>query len=86
MKKTYTLYALCLAFVLASAALLAYPPTSVFACTGSASCANGGTIWVPDGATSCNCTDNEGCKWTKGGKKYKQNCAGPGPEEDDLLD
>jgi hypothetical protein len=75
MKKIYTLYTLCFVLVVAGAALLAFPPTSVFACGGYASCQYGDSVHIPAGASSCSCTDNVGCSWTSNGVSYSQACA-----------
>ena len=75
MKRIYSLYAAAFALVLAGAVILLTPPTTVYACTGSATCNNGRDISTPSGASDCHCTDNVGCTWTKDGKTYTQNCA-----------
>ena len=78
MKRIYSLYSLyAAAFVLALAGgvILLTPPTTVDACGGYATCRDGSTIFIPDGATECHCIDNDGCTWTKNGKKYTQKCA-----------
>lgn len=76
----YSLYAAGLALVLAGGVILFTPPTTVYACTGSASCEFGESVVIPMGATSCNCVDNDGCTWTKDGKTYSQKCAKKGEE------
>ena len=75
MKRIYSLYAAGFAVALAGAVLLLTPPRTVYACTGSALCQYGERVVIPQGATSCSCTDNEGCTWTKGGVSYSQKCA-----------
>ena len=74
MRKIYSLYAAAFALVFAAGVLLLTPPTTVYACTGSASCQNGESVRIPVGATSCSCDDNVGCTWTIGGKTYSQKC------------
>jgi hypothetical protein len=82
MKKIfYSLYAAALASVLAGGVVLLTPPTTVYACGGYATCQHGSAVVIPDGATSCSCTDNVGCSWTKDGKKYKQDCATKSDDE-----
>ena len=78
MKKIYSLYAAAFALVLGGAVILLTPPTTVYACTGSASCEYGRDVSIPTGASDCHCTDNDGCTWTKGGQTYSQKCAKPG--------
>jgi hypothetical protein len=80
MKRIYSLYAAAFAVVLAGAVLLLTPPVTVYACTGSARCEFGESVVIPSGATSCSCTDNEGCSWTTNGVKYSQKCATKGEE------
>jgi hypothetical protein len=76
MKKIfYSLYAVALALVLAGGVILFTPPTTVYACTGSAKCLYGDDVSVPGGATSCSCVDNVGCTWIKNGVSYSQPCA-----------
>jgi len=75
MKPIYSLYAAAFALVFAGGVILLTPPTTVYACTGSASCLNGDSVSVPLGATDCHCKDNDGCTWTKDGKTYTQKCA-----------
>ena len=75
MKPIYSLYAAAFALVFAGAVILLTPPTTVYACTGSAACQYGESVSVPYGATDCHCTDNVGCTWTKDGKTYSQKCA-----------
>ena len=70
----YSLYAAAFVLVLAGGVILLTPPTTVYACGGYATCRDGATIFIPDGATECHCTDNVGCDWTKDGKKYTQKC------------
>lgn len=77
----YPLYAVGVALVLAGGAILLTPPTIVYACTGSARCEFGESVVIPLGATSCNCTDNDGCTWVKNGQTYSQKCAKKGEEE-----
>ena len=84
MKRIYSLYAAAFSLVLAGTVVLLTPPRTVYACTGSATCLNGESIRIPDGATTCECEDNKGCTWTKNGQKFTQNCAiktGDLPEE-----
>ena len=85
MKRIYSLYATAFALVLAGAVVLLTPPTTVFACTGSAWCQFGNSVVIPSGASSCNCVDNDGCTWTKDGKSYSQKCAAKGGDEEELL-
>ena len=75
MKPIYSLYAAAFALVFAGGVILVTPPTTVYACTGSAQCQYGESVSVPVGATDCHCTDNVGCTWTKDGKTYTQKCA-----------
>jgi hypothetical protein len=70
MKSVYTL---AFALLLASGILVAFPPASSLAANCSASCGQGETITIT-GATSCSCTDNQGCTWTFAGKSYAQTC------------
>lgn len=81
MKKIlYSLYAAALALVLAGGVILVTPPTTVYACTGSARCEHGDSVSIPVGATSCNCVDNDGCTWVKNGQTYTQKCAKKGDQ------
>lgn len=80
MKRIYSLYAAAFSLALAGVVLLITPPITVYACTGSARCANGNDVTIPYGATSCQCVDNDGCTWIIGGKTYSQKCAKPGDE------
>ena len=83
MKKIlYSLYAAALALVLAGGVILLTPPTTVYACTGSARCEFGESVSVPSGATSCSCVDNDGCTWVKNGVSYSQKCAAKKTEEE----
>ena len=75
MKRIYSLYAAAFSLVLAGTVLLLTPPRTVYACTGSARCDNGGNVSIPPGATSCECKDNDGCTWIIGEQKYSQKCA-----------
>ena len=77
----YSLYAVGFALVLAGGVILFTPPTSVYACTGSARCEFGDSVSIPLGATSCTCVDNDGCTWIKNGQSYSQKCAKKGEEE-----
>ena len=77
----YSLYAAGFVLVLAGAVILITPPTTVYACGGYASCQHGDSVHIPSGATSCSCTDNVGCTWTKGGVSYSQACAKKGGTE-----
>ena len=86
MKRIYSLYAAAFALVLAGAVVLLTPPTTVYACTGSASCQYGNSVSIPYGASSCSCTDNDGCTWTISGKSYSQKCAAKGGDEEILLE
>ena len=81
MKRLYSLYVAGFVLALAGGVLLMNPPTTVYACTGSASCQFGDSVSIPSGATSCNCVDNDGCTWVKGGVSYSQKCAKKGAEE-----
>ena len=81
MKRIHSLYAAAFALVLAGAAILLTPPTTVYACGGYASCQYGESVQIPPGATSCSCTDNVGCTWTKDGKSYSQKCASKSDDE-----
>lgn len=56
----YSLYAAAFVLVLAGGVILLTPPTTVYACGGYATCRDGATILIPDGATDCHCTDNVG--------------------------
>lgn len=81
-KPIHSLYAAAFALVVAGGVILFTPPTTVYACGGYATCLHGAAIVIPDGATTCSCTDNVGCTWTtKDGKKYKQDCATKGDDE-----
>ena len=75
MKRIYSLYAAALALVFAGGVILFTPPTTVYACGGFALCQYGDAVTIPTGASSCSCTDNVGCSWTKDGKSYSQKCA-----------
>jgi len=77
MKKIYSLYAMGLGLVLASAIVLANPPT-VFAAAYSASCQYGSNITVS--GSSCSCTDNVGCTFTNSQGTFTQSCAKKGEE------
>ena len=72
MKKVYSLYAIGIGLVLASAIVLANPPIA-FAAVCTASCQYGSRISVS--GTSCSCTDNDGCTFTNSQGTFKQNCA-----------
>ena len=80
----YSLYAAAFALVLAGAAIVLTPPTTVYACGGYASCQYGNSVHIPSGASSCSCTDNVGCTWTVNGKSYSQDCAKKGGDEFEL--
>jgi hypothetical protein len=86
MKRIYSLYAAAFALVLAGTVVLLTPPTTVYACSGTASCQYGRDVSVPLGASDCHCTDNVGCTW-KGsdGKTYTQKCASKVGAEEELL-
>ena len=86
MKRIYSLYAAAFAMVLAGAVILVTPPTTVYACTGSAACEFGRDVVIPSGATDCNCKDNEGCTWTKDGKTFTQKCAAKSGDDDFLIE
>ena len=86
MKRIFSLYAAALALVLAGTVVLLTPPTTVYACTGSATCDSGRDINIPTGASECHCTDNDGCTWTKDGQKYTQKCATKIGEEELLIE
>lgn len=75
MKSIYSLYAAAFALVFAGAVILLTPPTTVYACSGTAACKDGLDITIPNGATDCHCKDDDGCTWTKDGKTYTQKCA-----------
>ena len=75
MKGIYSLYAAAFALIFAGGVILLTPPTTVYACTGSARCQFGESVVIPLGATSCSCVDNVGCTWTKDGRSYSQKCA-----------
>ena len=81
MKGIYSLYGVAFALVFAGAVILLTPPTTVYACTGSAQCQYGDSVSIPSGATDCHCTDNVGCSWTKNGQTYTQKCASKGAAE-----
>jgi len=85
MKRIYSLYAAAFALVLGGAVILLTPPRTVYACGGYAMCQYGESVSIPSGASSCSCTDNTGCTWTKDGKSYTQKCAAKGGEEEFLL-
>ena len=72
MKKIYSLYAMGIGLVLASAIVLANPPT-VFAAVCTASCKSGSNITVS--GTSCSCTDDKGCTFTNSQGTFTQSCA-----------
>ena len=72
MKKIYSLYALGIGLVLASAIVLANPPIALAAaCT--ANCQYGSRISVS--GTSCSCTDDVGCTFTNSQGTFTQSCA-----------
>ena len=68
-----SLYTLAFALLLTTGALVAFPPTNTLAANCSAACGQGETITIT-GATTCSCTDNQGCTWTFAGKNYAQSC------------
>lgn len=72
MKMIYSLYAMGIGLVLASAIVLANPPTA-FAATCSATCKSGSGITVS--GLSCSCTDYVGCTFTNTQGTFTQNCA-----------
>jgi hypothetical protein len=80
----YSRYAAALALVLAGGVMVLTPPRTVFACGGYALCQYGESVHIPSGASSCSCTDNVGCTWTKDGKTYSQDCAKKGGDELEL--
>lgn len=84
MKRIYSLYAAAFALVFAGGVILLTPPTTVYACGGYAMCQHGDTVTIPSGASSCNCTDNVGCSWTKNGQSYSQACAKKGGDDEDF--
>ena len=77
----YALYAVSFALILTAVVVLLTPPTTVYACTGSARCEFGDSVSIPAGATSCSCVDNDGCTWVKNGVTYSQKCAKKTEEE-----
>ncbi|HZI85990.1 MAG TPA: hypothetical protein VFD48_04100 [Pyrinomonadaceae bacterium] len=77
----YALYAAGFTLALTGGVILLAPPTTVYACTGSARCEFGESVSIPIGATSCSCVDNDGCTWVKNGVTYSQKCAKKGEEE-----
>jgi hypothetical protein len=86
MKPIYSLYAAAVVLVLAAVFVLLTPPTTVYACTGSASCQYGDSVSIPIGASSCSCTDNTGCTWTSNGQSYSQKCAAKGGDDLPLIE
>lgn len=72
MKKIYSLYAMGIGLVLASAIVLASPPTA-FAADCTATCQYGSNIHVS--GSTCSCTDNVGCTFTNSQGTFTQNCA-----------
>ena len=80
MKRIYSLYFTGVVLLIVEGFLLVNPPTTVYACTGSAQCQYGENVVIPPGATSCDCTDNLGCSWIINGKKYSQKCAVKGDD------
>jgi hypothetical protein len=82
MKKIYSLYAMGIGLVLASAIVLANPPTA-FAAACSASCQYGSSITVS--GSSCSCTDNVGCTFTNSQGTFTQSCAKKGEEVEEFL-
>ena len=81
MKKIYSLYAMGIGLVLASAIVLANPPTA-FAAVCSAACQYGSGITVS--GSTCSCTDNDGCTFTNSQGTFTQKCATKG-DDDELL-
>ncbi len=72
MKKTYSLYALAFALVLASGVLLAYPPIAL-APSCDANCCDGSKVKVE--GVSCTCQDNLGCTYTdSNGRRRTKVC------------
>ena len=86
MKGIYLLYAAAFALLLAGGVVLLTPPTTVYACGGYAMCQYGDSVQIPPGASSCSCTDNVGCTWTKDGKTYTQKCATKGSDDEFLAE
>ena len=86
MKRIYSLYAAAFALIFAGGVVLLTPPTTVYACGGYALCQYGQAVTIPSGATSCSCTDNVGCTWTKDGKTYTQKCASKSGDEFEIED
>lgn len=86
MKKTYSLYAIGFALVLASGALLAHPPTTALAASCDAKCQYGSGIHVS--GFSCSCTDNDGCTWkdTQGGPSFTQKCGTKNSDDEETVD
>ena len=80
MKKIYSLYAMGIGLVLASAIVLVNPPIA-FAASCNAICEYGSNVYVS--GTTCSCTDNVGCTFTNSQGTFTQNCAKKG--DDDLL-
>ena len=76
--------AFVMALVITSAILLSRPPTTACAAQCIALCEVGSDITVE--GTSCSCTDNVGCTWTKDGKKYTQKCATRTGDEEIVLE
>lgn len=83
MKKTYSLYTIGFALVLASGVLLTHPPTTALADSDcSTTCQYGSNIRVS--GTTCSCKVNVGCTWTnEKGESFTQDCAKK--NDDDLL-
>lgn len=72
MKKIYSLYALGIGLALASAIVLANPPTA-FAAACTASCQYGSNVSVS--GSTCSCTDDVGCTFTNSQGTFTQKCA-----------
>ena len=68
-----SVYTFAFALLLATGTLVAIPPTNTLAADCSANCNQGEKITIT-GASSCSCTDNQGCTWTFAGKNYAANC------------
>jgi hypothetical protein len=78
MKKIYSLYAMGIGLVLASAIVLVNPPIA-FAASCNANCEYGSNVYVS--GSSCSCTDNVGCTFTNSQGTFTQNCAKKGDDE-----
>lgn len=72
-------YAFAFALILASGVLLAFPPTTASAANCSADCGNGETITIT-GASTCSCTNYQGCTWTINGRNFASLCGTTPPQ------